>query len=237
MSDRLVPRFERVSPACVERARRYPAAVLCDVQGRRGALHGRVGALHPRMSVCGPAFTVEVRPGDNLMVHLALALARPGDVIIVDGKGDRTCALVGDLMVTQAQAAKLGGLVVDAACRDWNEIATRDFPVFACGANPCGPTKGLQGKLGIPISVAGAPVEPGDLVVGDADGVVVIPRLQVEAVLSAAEAKLHAERQRLDEIGRGLLVSPWLDDALAQAGLPRLSSIGFPEATGQNFRG
>src|SRR5690606_22153903 len=115
----------------------------CDVQGRRGALHSRIQALNPKMSVCGPAFTVEVRPGDNLMMHLAMALAAPGDVIVVDGKGDQTCALFGDLMVTQAQAAKLGGFVVDAACRDWSEIASRDFPAFACGANPCGPTKGL----------------------------------------------------------------------------------------------
>jgi regulator of RNase E activity RraA len=216
--------FERVAPDLVERARGYAAAVLCDVQGRRGGLHGRIRALNPKMTVCGPAFTVEVRPGDNLMVHLALALAAPGDVIVVDGKADQTCALVGDLMVTQAQAAKLGGFVVDAACRAWNEIARRDFPVFACGANPCGPTKGLAGRLGIPVSVGGTSVSPGDLVVGDADGVVVIPRLQVEAVIAAAEEKLAAERQRLREISQGTLVSPWLDDALAQAGLPRLES-------------
>jgi len=214
--------FERVAPALVDRARRYPAAVLCDVQGRRGAMHSRIRALNPRMSVCGPAFTVEVRPGDNLMMHLAMALAAPGDVIVVDGKADQTCALFGDLMVTQAQAAKLGGFVVDAACRDWSDIASRDFPAFACGANPCGPTKGLAGRLGIPVSVGGTSVAAGDLIVGDVDGIVVIPRLQVEAVLSAAEEKLAAERRRLDEIREGKLVSPWLDDALAQAGLPRL---------------
>lgn len=221
-----LPPFERVAPDLVERARRYPAAVLCDVQGRRGALHARIRALNPKMIVCGPAFTVEVRPGDNLMVHLALALAAPGDVIVVDGKADQTCALVGDLMVTQAQAARLGGFVVDAACRDWNEIASRDFPVFACGANPCGPTKGLAGRLGLPVSVGGTSVSPGDLVVGDADGVVVIPRPQVEAVVAAAEEKLAAERQRLREISEGTLVSPWLDDALAQAGLVRIGPTG-----------
>lgn len=214
--------FERVAPDLVDRARRYPAAVLCDVQGRRGAMHSRIRALNPRMSVCGPAFTVEVRPGDNLMMHLAIALAAPGDVIVVDGKADQTCALFGDLMVTQAQAARLGGFVVDAACRDCSDIASRDFPAFACGANPCGPTKGLAGKLAIPVSVGGTSVAAGDLIVGDVDGIVVIPRLQVEVVLSAAEEKLAAERQRLDEIREGKLVSPWLDDALAQAGLPRL---------------
>lgn len=214
--------FERVSPALVRRARQYPAAVLCDVQGRRGTLHSRIRALNPNMVVCGPAFTVEVRPGDNLMMHLAMAIAQPGDVIVVDGKADQTCALFGDLMVTQAQAAKLGGFVVDAACRDMTEIAGRDFPAFAAGSNPCGPTKGLAGKLSIPISIGGTSVAPGDLVVGDADGVVVIPRLDVEKVLAAAEQKLATERQRLQEIGEGLLVSPWLDDALRQAGLPKL---------------
>jgi 4-hydroxy-4-methyl-2-oxoglutarate aldolase len=215
--------FERVAPALVQRAARYPAAVLCDVQGRRGAMHSRIGALNPRMSVCGPAFTVEVRPGDNLMMHLALALAAPGDVLVVDGKADRTCALFGDLMVTQAQAAGLGGFVVDAACRDWNEIASRDFPAFACGANPCGPTKGLPGRLAIPVSVGGVAVSPGDLIVGDADGVVAIPRAQVAEVLAAAEDKLATERQRLEEIAAGTLVPQWLGDALARAGLPRLA--------------
>ena len=216
--------FTRVSDALVERARRYPVAILCDVAGRRGALHARVQALNPNMKVCGPAFTVEVRPGDNLMFHVALAVAKPGDVVIVDGKGDPSCALFGDLMVTQAAAAKLGGFVVDAASRDTATLAVGDYPVFAAGTSPCGPTKGLPGRLGTPVSVAGVAVNPGDLVVGDIDGVVVIPREDVEAVLNAADAKIAAEQQRIAEIERGELVSPWLDSALKQAGLPALNS-------------
>src|SRR6218665_27979 len=123
--------FPRVSDALVERARKYQVAILCDVAGRRGALNARVRALNPNMKLCGPAFTVEVRPGHNLMFHVALAVAKPGDVIVVDGKGDATCALFGDLMVTQAAAAKLGGFVVDAASRDTAILAAGDFPVFA----------------------------------------------------------------------------------------------------------
>jgi 4-hydroxy-4-methyl-2-oxoglutarate aldolase len=215
--------FVRVDAALVERARAVQAAVLCDVAGRRGAMHARIRALHPRMAVCGPAFTVEVRPGDNLMFHVALAVARPGDVIVVDGKADATCALFGDLMVSQARAARLGGFVVDAASRDTAALAEGDFPVFAAGTNPCGPTKGLPGRLATPVSVGGVAVQPGDLVVGDVDGVVVIPRGEVQVALAAAEAKLAAERQRLDEIAAGRLVSPWLDDALRQAGLPALA--------------
>jgi 4-hydroxy-4-methyl-2-oxoglutarate aldolase len=211
--------FERVSPALVERAKAYTSTILCDVAGRRGSLHGRVQPLAPSMKIAGPAFTVEARPGDNLGFHLALAVARPGDVLVVDGKGDLGSALFGDLMVTQAQAADLAGLVVDGAVRDTNELIARGYPIFAAGRNPAGPTKGIPGRLSIPICVAGAPVNPGDLVVGDADGVVVIPRNDVETVLVAAAKKLAEEQQRLKEIAEGSLISPWLDDALRAAGV------------------
>jgi 4-hydroxy-4-methyl-2-oxoglutarate aldolase len=222
MNYQAMSQFPRVEKELVERAREIQAAVLCDVVGRRGSMSSRVRPLNPRMTVCGPAFTVEVRPGDNLMFHVALAVARPGDVIVVDGKADDTCALVGELMVAQAAAAGLGGFVVDAASRDCAALAEGGFPVFSTGANPCGPTKGLPGKLGVPVSVGGVSVSPGDLVVGDVDGVVVIPRNDVEAVLEAAGQKLAAEKQRIEEINAGILVSPWLDAALKQAGLPPL---------------
>lgn len=216
------PAFERVSPELVERARKFQSAILCDVFGRRGTLNARVQALNPAMQVAGPAFTVEVRPGDNLMFHVALALAQPGDVIVVDGKGDDTCALFGELMVSQAEAAGLAGFVVDAASRDTDTLAVGKFPIFAAGRNPCGPTKGLGGTICKSVSVAGAPVQPGDLVLGDADGVVVIPRADVERVLQAAEKKLADEKVRLEEIARGDLVSPWLHEALRCAGMPAL---------------
>jgi 4-hydroxy-4-methyl-2-oxoglutarate aldolase len=222
MNYQAASQFPRVSKELIHRAREFQAAVLCDVAGRRGTMHSRVQPLDPKMTVCGPAFTVEVRPGDNLMFHVALAVAQPGDVIVVDGKADDTCALVGELMVAQAEAAGLGGFVVDAASRDTATLAGGSFPVFSTGTNPCGPTKGLAGRLGIPVSVGGVAVSPGDLVVGDVDGVVVIPRGEVEAVLQAAAKKLAAERQRINEINSGLLVSPWLNDALKQAGLPPL---------------
>jgi 4-hydroxy-4-methyl-2-oxoglutarate aldolase len=211
--------FERVNADAVKRAKSYASTILCDVAGRRGSLDGRVQPLHPSMKVAGPAFTVETRPGDNLAFHLALALAKPGDVIIVDGKGDLGSALFGDLMVSQAQAAGIAGLVVDAAVRDTTELVARGYPVFAAGRNPAGPTKGIAGRLSVPISVAGAPVNPGDLVVGDADGVVIIPRKDVEGVLEAAAKKLADEQQRLNEIAQGSLISPWLDDALRSAGV------------------
>ena len=218
----LAAEFARVPSDLVARARDYQSAILCDVGGRRGTLNARIQPLNPAMKLAGPAFTVEVRPGDNLMVHVALAVARPGDVIIVDGKGDGTCALIGELMAVQAEAAGLAGLVVDAASRDSDTLASGSFPIFSAGRNPCGPTKGLRGTMCKPISVGGVSVQPGDLVLGDADGVVIVPRDQVKAVLDAADAKIAAEKQRLAEIARGELVSPWLDDALRSAGLAPL---------------
>ncbi|MFJ3055383.1 RraA family protein [Herbaspirillum sp. NPDC087042] len=214
-----VAEFERVSADQVARARAYQAAILCDVAGRRGALNARVQPLVPAMKLAGPAFPVEVRGGDNLLFHVALALAKPGDIIIVDGKGYESSALFGELMVTQAQAAGLGGFVVDGAARDVDTLNDGPFPVFAAGRNPAGPTKGLDGRIGQAISIGDVAVEPGDLVVGDADGVVVIPRRDVDSVLAAAEKKLKAEAQRIQEIEDGILVSPWLDEALRAAGV------------------
>jgi regulator of RNase E activity RraA len=222
MSYQSFAEYDRVTPSQIDRARKFQAAILCDVAGRRGTMNARIQALNPAMKVCGPAFTVEIRPGDNLMFHVALAVARPGDVLVVDGKADQTCAVFGELMVAQALAAGLGGLVVDAPARDLDVLTQGPLPIFAAGANPCGPTKGLPGKLSIPVSAGGVSVSPGDLVVGDADGVVVIPKAEVETVLAAAERKVAAERQRIEEIGAGVLVSPWLGDALKQAGLPEL---------------
>lgn len=215
--------FERVSPDLVAAASRYPVAVVGDVAGRRGALDARVQGIGRQMKIAGPAFTVEVRPGDNLMMHVALAIARPGDVIVVDGKNDQTCAICGELMATQAKAAGLAGFVVDAAVRDTGDLEAGSFPIFASGRNPCGPTKNVPGRLVIPISVAGASVAPGDLILGDADGVIVIPRGDVAGVLAKVEAKMADEAQRLKEISENRLISPWLDSIMHSAGILRPS--------------
>jgi regulator of RNase E activity RraA len=211
--------FERVSPDLSEQARQFQSAVLCDVAGRRGALNGRIQPLSPTMKLAGPAFPVEVRPGDNLLFHVALALARPGDIIVVDGKAYESAALVGELMVNQAVAANLGGFVLDGAVRDTATLSSGPLPIFSSCRNPAGPTKGIDGRIGKTIAIGDVAVEPGDLVVGDCDGVVVIPRKDVPEVLKAAQQKLKAEEQRLKEIEEGLLVSPWLDDALRAAGV------------------
>ena len=211
--------FDRVAAAVVEVARTFQASILADVAGRRGTLGGRIQALSKTMKVAGPAFTVEVRPGDNLMIHAALALAQPGDVIVVDGKGDLSCALTGALMAAHAQKAGIAGFVIDGAVRDTEDCARGDFPIFAAGANPNGPLKNSGGRINWPISVAGTTVNPGDLIVGDADGVVVLPRELAAGIVAGAQAKVDAEAERMQQIGRGELVQGWVAEGLRAVGV------------------
>lgn len=211
--------IERVPASLVKAARAFQASILADVGGRRGALGGRIQPLAKSMKVAGPAITVEVRPGDNLMIHAALQLAQPGDVIVVDGKGDLSCALTGALMAAHAQKEGIAGFVIDGAVRDTDECARGSFPIFAAGANPNGPWKNAPGRINWPVALAGTPVNPGDLVVGDADGVVIVPRETAAAIVAAAQAKVDAEAERMRAIGRGETAQAWVDDALRAVGV------------------
>jgi 4-hydroxy-4-methyl-2-oxoglutarate aldolase len=211
--------FPRVSPDLVAQAAQFPASILADVAGRRGTLHGRIAALHPSMRCAGPALTVEVRAGDNLMIHAAIAQAKPGDVLVIDGKADQTCALVGELMLTTCAKLKLGGIVLDAAVRDSAELVKLGFPVYSVGTNPNGPTKNVPGWVGRQISCGGVTVNPGDLIVADADGVTVLPREDVAGLIALAQKKVEAEQQRMKEIAAGQTTPSWLAKALQVAGV------------------
>lgn len=212
--------FERVPQDVVRQAAGFAASILADVAGRRGTLDGRIAPLSPSMRLAGPAFTIEVRPGDNLMIHAAMSMARPGDILVVDGKADRGCALMGAIMVTACRKLGLGGVVLDAAVRDTEELRGLGFPVYAVGANPNGPTKLVPGRINWPVSCGGVAVNPGDLVVGDADGVVVIEREKAASLLALAAKKVEDERQRFADIAAGRDLAPkWLAGALRAAGV------------------
>lgn len=214
--------FERVAPEIVTQAAQYQAAILADVAGRRGTMHGRVAPLAPSMRLAGPAFTIEVRAGDNLMIHAAMSMAKPGDILVIDGKADRTCALMGAIMVNACLQLRLGGIVMDAAMRDSLELRELGFPVFCVGTNPNGPTKFVPGRINWPVSVGGIAVRPGDLVVGDADGVVVIEREKAADMLPLAARKVADETKRIDDIRANRDLRPkWLDGALRAAGVLR----------------
>ena len=212
--------FTRIDPATVQAAAAYASSIMADVAGRRGAMDGRIAALAPNMRVCGPAFTIEVRPGDNLMIHTAMAMAQPGDVLVIDGKADRTCALMGSIMLNACKRLGFAGVVLDASIRDTEELVELGFPVWSIGANPNGPTKFVPGRINWPVSCGGIVVHPGDLVVGDADGITVIERDKAASLLPLAAKKVADERQRIADITSGGAIRPkWLEAALVAAGL------------------
>ncbi len=212
--------FARLDAATVQAASAYASSILADVAGRRGAMDGRIAALSPAMRVCGPAFTIEVRPGDNLMIHAAMAMARPGDVLVIDGKADRSCALMGSIMLNACKKLGLAGVVLDASIRDTEELVELGFPVWSVGANPNGPTKFVPGRINWPVSCGGVTVHPGDLIVGDADGITVVEREKAASLLPLAARKVADERQRITDITGGGAIRPqWLEASLVAAGL------------------
>ena len=219
MNNDIIKDFPRVSPELVKQAAGFQAAILADVAGRRGAMHGRIQALRPRMQVAGPAFTVEVRPGDNLMIHAAISLAKPGDVLVIDGKGDQTAALMGTIMMTACKQLGIAGVIIDGAARDSLEIDEMDYPVFSVGTNPNGPTKNVGGRIGHPISCGGVTVNPGDFVLADADGVVVVEREKLAGLIPVAHKKVEDEAKRIAQIKEGNTAASWLQASLVAAGV------------------
>jgi regulator of RNase E activity RraA len=215
----IIKDFPRVSSEVVAKASHFQPAILADVADRRGALHGRIAALRPHMKVAGPAFTVEVRAGDNLMIHAAMSLAKPGDVLVIDGKGDLTAALMGAIMINACKKLGIAGVVIDGAIRDTLELEELDFPVFSVGANPNGPTKQVSGRIGHPVSVGDVAVNPGDFIIGDADGVVAVEQEKIESLLPLAKEKVEAEAKRIASIKQGNTAAPWLNAALINAGV------------------
>ena len=182
------------SLAQIEAFRNVPTAHVGDCMGRSIGATGLI-AYHGSLSLrlCGPALTVRVRPGDNLMIHKALELAQTGDVIVIDGGGDLTQALIGGLMRTSALTKKLGGFVVDGAIRDLAEWAGGVICVYARGHTYRGPSKEGPGEVNVPVTCAGMVVSPGDLILGDADGVIAAPAEQLDALLPRVLA--HADKE------------------------------------------
>ena len=207
--------------ATVEAFRSIPVPAVGDCMGRHVGALGLTG-YHgdPRLVLCGPAVTVRVKPGDNLMIHKALMLVQPGDVLVIDGGGDCTQALVGGLMRTTALRVGLGGLVIDGALRDVLEWAEGELPVFAKCHTHRGPSKEGPGEINVPIACAGMAVAPGDLMLGDADGVIAIPAAEAPALLQAARAHLEREARIRAANAAGSTDPERFDAVLRAKGLP-----------------
>jgi RraA family protein len=218
---RILPRTRKVDARVVERFRSIPVANVSDSMSRLTAGGARLRPMHAGGAMAGPAFTVKTRPGDNLMVHKALDLAEPGDVIVVDAGGDLSNAIVGEIMSTYAKARGIAGLVIDGAIRDAEAIRGASFPVFAAGVTHRGPYKDGPGEINVPVALDGMVIAPGDLVLGDGDGLLCVPFDATDAVYALATAKVDVEARELDAARRAALDRGWVD--------VRLKSVGFKD--------
>lgn len=194
--------IERPDPELVSAFDGVPSAVASDVTGNAGkAMRSDIDPIDPGAQLSGTALTVKASPGDNLIIHKAITMAEPGDVLVIDGDGYTETAFLGELMCASCQANGLAGVVIDGAVRDRQEIVEMGFPVFARGTHPQGPLKRDPGSINVPVTCGGVTVHPGDIVVGDGDGVTVLRRDEAEAVRERAEAKIESEtelRQRVE---------------------------------------
>ena len=215
---RIVERARKVDPRTVEQFRDVPVANVSDSMYRLSAGGARLRPMHGSGAMAGPALTVKTRPGDNLMVHKALDVAERGDVIVVDAGGDLTNAIIGEIMSTHARARGIAGIVINGAIRDADAIRAGTFPVFAAGVTHRGPYKDGPGEINVPVAIDGMVIEPGDLILGDGDGLLCIPYDQVAAVYELASAKRKVEDRELRASGEGKLDRSWVDTRLRQLG-------------------
>ena len=197
--------FERVAPDLCREAARFGAATLHEAAGKIGALPSAIKPMAPAFRIAGPAFTVQGPGGDNLWLHRAIAFARPGDVLVAYANGTFEAGYWGEIMSTAALAMGLGGLVMDGCVRDGDLLPKVGFPVFARGLCIRGTGKDFAaaGRLGASIAIGDATVAAGDLVVGDSDGVVVIPRDRVAQVNVAAAAREAKEADVMAKLRLG----------------------------------
>lgn len=215
---RVLPAAPRVNAELLARYRGLASSNVADAMGRFGfmdpGMQSRSG-----LPLCGLAVTVQCRPADNLMVHKALQVATPGDVVVVSTCGNITSAVFGELMCHTAAAAKLGGIIVDGAIRDVDGITRLGMPAFSRTVCPGSCDKDGPGEINVPISCGGAVVMPGDIIVGDADGIAVVPSAMAAEVVELVLQLMGREKKRIAEIGAGQLFKAEIDETLRKKGV------------------
>ena len=213
--------FARPDPQLMRGLGAFPTPDISDQLNRLYAVSPGIRLLtNPAHRVCGPACTVKVFPGDNLMVHKSLDVLEPGDVVIVDAGGSDMNAVLGDLVCTKAKHRGAAGFVVDGLVRDLPSIRDLDFPVFARGTTPIGPLHRGPGEINYPICCGGVVVSPGDLVVGDEMGVVIVPQDIAEELLGRLKSHAASNAAYLESVKRGDFSNAWVDRILEDLECP-----------------
>jgi 4-hydroxy-4-methyl-2-oxoglutarate aldolase len=186
----------------LETLRLLGAATVYEAQGAKGALDSGMKPIDPTVRLAGPAFTVDCRPADNLMLHYAVQQAKAGDVLVVDAKGFMEAGPWGDVLTIQAMKVGIAGLVINGCVRDANLIIELGFPVFCRGLSIKGTGKNQPGKVNVPVNIGDVLIHPGDIVVGDRDGVVIVSQGEVDSVIDsslAREEKEAGQRKAIEE--------------------------------------
>ncbi|HEY5586629.1 MAG TPA: RraA family protein [Ruminiclostridium sp.] len=207
--------IKRPSKDIIEKFKDIPVANIADNMGRISCVGTEI-KRYSNVNMLGCAFTVKVAPGDNLMFHKALDMAKPGDVIVVDGEGSSSHSLCGEIMVQYAIKQGFNGFLINGCIRDSGTISGLNFSIYAIGVQPKGPYKNGPGEIGIPVCVGGIVIAPGDILVGDADGVVVIKPCDAEDVLRKAIAHNKMEEDTFRHIAAGTFDRSWVDKTLKE---------------------
>ena len=215
---RIAPRARVVTAELISGFRKVPVANVSDMMNRMAAGGATLRPMHGKGGLAGPALTVKTRPGDNLMVHKAIDIAVPGDVIVVDAGGVLTNAIIGELMLAHAMKRGVGGFVIHGAIRDAAAIRAGTLPVYASGVSHRGPYKDGPGEINLPIAIDGMVIAAGDLIIGDEDGVLAVPFDDCATVLAAAIAKQAAETTQMAAILDGSVDRSWVDASLRRLG-------------------
>ncbi|TVY11117.1 RraA family protein [Paenibacillus cremeus] len=215
---RIVPMSRRPARELVEAFRDVVTPHVSDNLNRMVSGAAGLRPYHKEGKLLGVAVTVKTRPGDNLMVHKAIELAEPGDVIVVDAGGDLTNSIVGEIMLRLAQRKQLAGFVIDGAIRDTGAFMNDTFPVYAKGVTHRGPYKDGPGEINVPISLNGMIINPGDILLGDEDGLVVIPLEHAEGILKLVREQQVREADILQSIQDGTVDRSWVDALLQKRG-------------------
>jgi 4-hydroxy-4-methyl-2-oxoglutarate aldolase len=221
MTPTIVRTIARADPGDIRRLGEAGVATVHEAQGRSGLVRPYMRPIHGAARVAGSAVTVLCGAGDNLMIHAALAVVQPGDVLVVTTIPESTDGMFGELMAQSCLAHGVAGLVIDAGVRDTTEITALGFPIWSKAVSAQGTSKTIPGSVNVPIVCAGASISPGDVIVGDADGVVVVPRDSAKAVVAAVDQRLAKEdrtRERLKAGELGLDIYG-LRDILTQRGV------------------
>lgn len=190
---RIVQNFERVTKEQIEKFKDVPAANVGDASARLFGMDANLVPMGKCKKMLGPAFTVKSSMADNFIFHKALSMAQPGDVIVVNACGDKNHSVCGDVMFRYAQKRGIAGFVVDGCIRDSDYLAEHDFPVFALGATPRGPYKNPVGEINTDIACGGQVIHPGDLIIGDDDGIVVVRKEDVDVIYDKVQTIMKKE--------------------------------------------